>query len=68
MRTMTKILTLFFLMAMIVSCVDKKKEHDEVQRAVKEIEAIEEGIDKAAEEVEKKAEELEKTIEELDNI
>lgn len=62
---------LFVLTALLIgisSCKDTKKEQEELERTLDQIETVEQEIDNTLEEVEVKAEEAELAIKELDSL
>ena len=67
MKHITLIAGLFLLVG-IISCRDTKKEQQEIDQMIEQVETIEKQIEETATEVDQKAEELQKALKALDSI
>jgi uncharacterized protein YlxW (UPF0749 family) len=68
MKTLIKVCALFFALTVIVSCKDTKKEEDETNAIVEEIESVEKDVNAIAEELEQEAKALEDALKDLENL
>ena len=67
MKLLLKIITVFFVIG-IISCRDTKKEEEETQVKLEQIEAVEAEVEEMTEDLEEKEIELEEALKELDSI
>ncbi|MEN8788083.1 MAG: hypothetical protein ABF293_12885 [Flavobacteriaceae bacterium] len=67
MKQITLLAGLFLLVG-IISCRDTKKEQQEIDQMIEQVETIEKQIEETATEVDQKAEELQEALKALDSI
>jgi hypothetical protein len=67
MKTLIKVFTLFFALAIMVSCTDTKKEEEETKVIVEEIESVEKELNEISEELEQDTKALEDALNDLEN-
>lgn len=63
-----QLLTLALIISGLTSCRNDKKEQEELNRTLDQVEAVENDLDNTVEEVDRKAEEVKDALKELDSI
>jgi len=67
MRTFSTLLIACFLLASF-SCRDTKKEQEELEQAIEQVQEVEKQVEEATEDLDAKAKEAEEALMELDSI
>ncbi len=67
-KIIARLIFVFIISIVTISCIDKKKEEEKTKAAVEKIEAAEKEVETISNEIEEKVNTVEKDINELDNL